>query len=75
MSSLKVALGILAAGLTLSGCMQSTTYEATNVQNFKPREIGSIKVDRPGRHTLSIKPKTKAASAIVDIRQVTLKPK
>ena len=38
MSSLKVALGILAAGLTLSGCMQATTFEATNTQNFKPRD-------------------------------------
>jgi lipoprotein-anchoring transpeptidase ErfK/SrfK len=38
MSSLKVTLGILAAGLMLSGCMQSTTYEATNTQIFKPRD-------------------------------------
>jgi lipoprotein-anchoring transpeptidase ErfK/SrfK len=38
MSSLKVILGILAAGLTLSGCMQATTYEATNTTNFKPRD-------------------------------------
>ena len=37
MSSLKVILGILAAGLTLSGCMQ-TTYEATNTTTFKPRD-------------------------------------
>ena len=38
MSSLKVTLGILAAGLMLSGCMQGTAYEATNTQNFKPRD-------------------------------------
>jgi len=38
MSSFKVKLGILAAGLTLSGCMQATTYEATNTTNFKPRD-------------------------------------
>jgi lipoprotein-anchoring transpeptidase ErfK/SrfK len=38
MSSLKVLLGIVAAGLTLSGCMQATTYEATNTSNFKPRD-------------------------------------
>ena len=38
MSSLKVTLGILAAGLMLSGCMQATTYEATNTNNFKPRD-------------------------------------
>ena len=38
MSSLKVILGILAAGLMLSGCMQATTYEATNQTTFKPRD-------------------------------------
>lgn len=38
MSSLKVTLGILAAGLMLSGCMQATTYEATNTANFKPHD-------------------------------------
>jgi len=38
MSSLKVKLGILAAGLMLSGCMQATHFEATNTQNFKPRD-------------------------------------
>src|SRR3984893_6626876 len=38
MSSLKLKLGILAAGLMLSGCMQGTTYEATNQTNFKPRD-------------------------------------
>jgi lipoprotein-anchoring transpeptidase ErfK/SrfK len=38
MSSLKVTLGIVAAGLLLSGCMQGTTYEATNAANFKPHD-------------------------------------
>jgi len=38
MSSLKVTLGILAAGLILSGCMQATTSEAVNTANFKPRD-------------------------------------
>ena len=38
MSSLKVKLGILAAGLMLSGCMQATTYEAAPEANFKPRD-------------------------------------
>jgi lipoprotein-anchoring transpeptidase ErfK/SrfK len=38
MSSLRVKLGILAAGLMLSGCMQATNYEATNTTNFKPRD-------------------------------------
>jgi hypothetical protein len=38
MSSLNVKLGILAAGLMLSGCMQATTFEATNQTAFKPRD-------------------------------------
>ena len=38
MSSLKVSLGILVAGLMLSGCIQGATYEATNTNNFKPRD-------------------------------------
>ena len=33
--SLKTKLGILAAALMLSGCMQAATYEATNTANFK----------------------------------------
>ena len=37
MASLKVKLGMLAAGLMLSGCMQ-TNFEATNQTNFKPRD-------------------------------------
>ena len=38
MSSLKLTLGILAAGLLLSGCMETATYEATNTNAFKPRD-------------------------------------
>ena len=38
MSSLKLTLGILAAGLLLSGCMETATYEATNTSAFKPRD-------------------------------------
>jgi lipoprotein-anchoring transpeptidase ErfK/SrfK len=37
-SSLKAKLGILAAGLMLSGCMQATNYEPTNTANFKPHD-------------------------------------
>src|SRR6202163_3090794 len=37
MSSLKMKLGDLAAGLMLSGCMQASSYEATIHPNFKPR--------------------------------------
>src|ERR1700736_493782 len=38
MSSLQAKLGILAVGLMLSGCMQSTHFEASNPANLKPRD-------------------------------------
>ena len=39
MPSLRVKLLVLAAGLLLSGCMQTTThFEATNQNEFKPRD-------------------------------------
>jgi hypothetical protein len=38
MSPFRVTLGILAAGLMLSGCMQATHYEAASTSNLKPRD-------------------------------------
>jgi hypothetical protein len=54
--------------------LKFTVEDTGHFQNFKAREIGTVKIDKPGRHTLAIKPKTKAAAAIMDVRQVTLKP-
>jgi lipoprotein-anchoring transpeptidase ErfK/SrfK len=38
MSSLRLRFAILAAGLLLSGCMETATYEATNTSAFKPHD-------------------------------------
>src|ERR1700685_2502351 len=38
MPSLKLKLVVLAAGLLLSGCMETANYEAANTANFKPRD-------------------------------------
>src|SRR5262245_52182700 len=51
-----------------------TVEDTGHFQNFKARDVGTVSIDKPGRHTLSIQPKTKAKAAVVDIRQVTLKP-
>src|ERR1035437_5071533 len=73
MSSLKVILGILAAGLTLSGCMQATTYEATNQTNFKPRDkellakirYTNVPVAEPFRRAIVDYHRREAAGSIV----------
>jgi arylsulfatase A len=43
-------------------------------QNFKAREVGTVKIDKAGRYTLSLKAKKKAAAAVMDVRSVTLRP-
>ena len=58
--SLQAKLGILAAALMLSGCMQAATYEATNTTNFKPRDkellakvsYASVSVAEPFRRAI-----------------------
>ena len=51
-----------------------TVQDTGHFQNFVPREVGSFTFDRPGRYTLSVKPRTKPGVAVMDLRQVTLKP-
>ena len=59
-----------AAGQTISFTVEDTGH----FQNFVDRRIGSFTFDKPGRYTLSVKPKTKPGVAVMDLRLVTLKP-
>jgi arylsulfatase A len=54
--------------------LKFTVEDTGHFQNFKARDIGTVKIDKAGRHTLTIKPTKKAAAAVMDVRQVTLKP-
>ena len=42
-------------------------------QAFVKREIGEMTFDKPGRYTLTVKPKTKPGPAVMDLPQVVLK--
>lgn len=43
-------------------------------QNFKPRALGTVTLDKPGRYTLTVKARMKAGVAVMDLRAVTLRP-
>ena len=43
-------------------------------QNFEAREVGTLAIDKPGRHTLTVKPLKKPGLAVMDLRQVVLRP-
>jgi pimeloyl-ACP methyl ester carboxylesterase len=48
--------------------------ETGHFQVFLPRSLGRVSLATPGTYTLSIRPKHKQASAIMDVRQVRLLP-
>ncbi len=43
-------------------------------QAFEARDVGTLKIEKAGRHTLTVKAKTKPGVAVMDLRQVVLKP-
>lgn len=43
-------------------------------QAFKPRVVGKVSIEKAGRYTLEIRPVKKAKAAVMDVRQVLLKP-
>jgi arylsulfatase A-like enzyme len=54
--------------------LTTTVEETGHFQNFKARAIGTITLGRPGRHVLTVTPRTKPGAAVMDLRAVTLKP-
>ncbi len=51
-----------------------TVEDTGHFQNFIPRRLGRVTLDRAGLHSLAVKPQRKKAGAIMDIRQVRLLP-
>jgi arylsulfatase A-like enzyme len=51
-----------------------TVEETGGFQNFVRREMGTVKIDEPGRYTLSVKPRKKPGVAVMDLREVRLAP-
>jgi len=49
--------------------------ETGGFQNFVPRMIGTVQIARPGRYTLTVKPRSKPGPAVMDLRQVRLIPR
>ena len=49
-----------------------TVEDTGGFQNFSRRRIGEYAFDKPARHTLTVKPVSKAGKAVMDLRSVTL---
>jgi arylsulfatase A len=51
-----------------------TVKDTGGFQNFEAREVGRLTIDKPGRHTLTVRALKKPGPAVMDLRQVVLKP-
>jgi arylsulfatase A len=61
--------------ITADGQSLTTNVEETGgFQNFVPRAVGNLTISRPGKHTLSVKARTKPKAAVMDLRRVRLLP-
>jgi arylsulfatase A-like enzyme len=49
-----------------------TVEETGGFQNFVRRDIGTIRLDQPGRYELIVKPLKKPGAAVMDLREVRL---
>ena len=52
-----------------------TVKETGGFQSFEARSVGALKLEKTGRYTLTVKAKTKPGGAVMDLRQILLKPK
>lgn len=58
------------AGQTLPMTVEDTGH----FQNFKARDLGAVHLTKAGRYTLTVRPRTKPGVAVMDLRQVRMKP-
>jgi arylsulfatase A len=62
-------------GVSTPGSSLTFTVKDTGgFQNFEAREVGTLRVEMPGRHTLTVRAKSKPGVAVMDLRQIVLKP-
>jgi arylsulfatase A-like enzyme len=66
--------GGAALEVTVSGqTLQTKVEETGHFQRFVPRVIGTVKLDFPGRYTLSVRATSKPGPAVMDLRRVILR--
>ncbi|QJW93573.1 sulfatase-like hydrolase/transferase [Frigoriglobus tundricola] len=51
-----------------------TVKDTGGFQTFEARDVGTLKIEKAGRYTMSVKAKTKPGPAVMDLRQIVLKP-
>jgi arylsulfatase A len=63
-------VAIVVAGQTLPWTVEDTGH----FQNFVARDVGEVEFPAVGRYRLEVQPQTKPGVAVMDLRQITLRP-
>jgi arylsulfatase A len=53
--------------------LEMVVEETGGFQNFVSRDLGTFRMNQPGRYTLTVKARTKPGLAVMDLRSVTLR--
>jgi arylsulfatase A len=51
-----------------------TVKDTGGWQTFEARQVGTVKIEKAGRHTLTVRAKSRSKTAVMDLRQVRLLP-
>lgn len=51
-----------------------TVKDTGGFQSFEARDVGTLTIEKPGRHALTVKARSKPGVAVMDLRRVVLKP-
>ena len=54
--------------------LKHTVMDTGHFQNFVPFKLGTVDITLPGRYEFAVKPQTKPGVAVMDLRQVVLRP-
>ncbi|MBY0514386.1 MAG: sulfatase-like hydrolase/transferase [Gemmataceae bacterium] len=57
------------------GTLTFTVKDTGGFQAFEARDVGTVTLPKPGRYVLAVRPRTKPGPAVMDLRQVVLRPK
>jgi arylsulfatase A-like enzyme len=70
----EVVLAVGESGKPPSADVTFTVKDTGGFQNFEAREVGMLKIEKAGRYSLTVRAKTKPGAAVMDLRQIVLKP-
>jgi arylsulfatase A len=73
-AEVELLVGDWGKGLTVLESLTFTVKDTGGFQNFEAREVGTLEIKKPGGHTLTVRAKTKPGVAVMDLRQIVLKP-